>query len=112
MTETTRPSNPQEDSYTIGVLQKKLAASLARQRELKRLVDRSVPQALIEALFSANECDRNLEPANVVDGLFAIARSILRLAEAIDGDAGPGERKGGRKKLLEQTSFLDGDKTK
>jgi hypothetical protein len=36
---------------------------------------------VLEACFiSPNESDRNDEPANVVDGLFAIARSITVLA--------------------------------
>ncbi len=34
--------------------------------------------------ISPNECDSNLEPANVVDGLFAIARSINNLVEVIE----------------------------
>jgi hypothetical protein len=33
-------------------------------------------EALKETLVSPNEHDRNLEAANVVDGLFAIARAI------------------------------------
>jgi hypothetical protein len=35
-------------------------------------------------LISSNESDRNLEAANVVDGLFAIARGLNRLAEAVE----------------------------
>jgi hypothetical protein len=34
-------------------------------------------------LVSPNECDSNWENANVVDGLFAIARAIRSLADAI-----------------------------
>jgi hypothetical protein len=41
-------------------------------------------EALHYVLASPNESDRNGEPANVVDGLFAIARAILKLAEAVD----------------------------
>lgn len=40
-------------------------------------------QALSYALVSTNESDRNGEPANIVDGLFAIARAIDRLTAAI-----------------------------
>ena len=40
-------------------------------------------QALKAVFISPNESDSNLEPANVVDGLFAIARSIDRLADAV-----------------------------
>jgi hypothetical protein len=40
--------------------------------------------ALRDALISPNECDSNLEPANVVDGLFAIA-ALVAVAEAIEG---------------------------
>ena len=39
---------------------------------------------VLKAVFeSPNESDRNFEPANVVDGLFAIARAIHRLADVI-----------------------------
>jgi hypothetical protein len=41
--------------------------------------------ALRNALLSPNECDVNLEPANVVDGLFAIARALVAVAQAIEG---------------------------
>jgi hypothetical protein len=34
-------------------------------------------------LTSPNECDMNLEPANVVDGLFAIAPALESVAKAI-----------------------------
>lgn len=36
--------------------------------------------ALQEVFSSPNESDSNGEPANVVDGLFAIARAINKLA--------------------------------
>lgn len=39
--------------------------------------------AIRATLISPNESDANLEAANVVDGLFAIARAIDRLADAI-----------------------------
>lgn len=43
---------------------------------------------LVDALFgtlsSPNETDSNLEAANVVDGLFAIARALHHVAEAIE----------------------------
>ncbi|MCX7428834.1 MAG: hypothetical protein NTW96_24810 [Planctomycetia bacterium] len=38
---------------------------------------------LWETLRSPNEADQNGEPANVVDGLFAIARAIRSLASAV-----------------------------
>lgn len=38
---------------------------------------------LVECLISPNESDRNMEPANVVDGLFAIARGLQAVAKAI-----------------------------
>lgn len=38
----------------------------------------------IDANFtSVNESDSNFEPANVVDGLFAVARAIRYLADTI-----------------------------
>jgi uncharacterized protein Yka (UPF0111/DUF47 family) len=40
--------------------------------------------AIRATLISPNESDRNLEAANVVDGLFAIARAINRLADAAE----------------------------
>jgi hypothetical protein len=42
-----------------------------------------VAEALHAVLVSPNEADSNLEPANVVDGLFAIARAIRALAHAV-----------------------------
>lgn len=41
-------------------------------------------EAVRDTLISPNECDSNGESANVVDALFAIARSIRRLAEATE----------------------------
>jgi len=46
-----------------------------------------VMEAIRATLISPNECDSNMEAANVVDGLFAIARAINRVATAIN-DAG------------------------
>lgn len=40
--------------------------------------------ALRDTLISPNESDRNMEPANVVDGLFAIARALEHVAKAIE----------------------------
>jgi hypothetical protein len=47
-----------------------------RTNELGRLI--------YEALVSPNELDRNGEPANPTDGLFAIARAITKLADAVE----------------------------
>lgn len=41
-------------------------------------------QALCAVFESPNETDSNFENANVVDGLFAIARSINKLAKAVE----------------------------
>lgn len=41
-------------------------------------------EAIRATLISPNETDSNLEPANVVDGLYAIARALNRIAEAIE----------------------------
>lgn len=46
--------------------------------------EQAIARALHETLISPNESDANLEPANVVDGLFAIARAIYRLAECFE----------------------------
>lgn len=43
-----------------------------------------IAQAIVDAGVTPRESDRNGEPANIVDGLFAIARSIDRLAGAIE----------------------------
>jgi hypothetical protein len=43
----------------------------------------STEDAIRRTLESVNESDRNFEPANVVDGLFAISRSISELASAV-----------------------------
>ncbi len=39
-------------------------------------------EALLGCFISPNELDRNREPANIVDGLFAIARAISDLTVA------------------------------
>lgn len=44
---------------------------------------RILGRALDRNFTSPNEADRNLEPANVVDGLFAIARGLHDVADAI-----------------------------
>jgi hypothetical protein len=36
----------------------------------------AVAKAILDTLISPNEADQNLEAANVVDGLFAIARAL------------------------------------
>jgi hypothetical protein len=43
-----------------------------------------VAEAIKVTLISPNESDSNLEAANVVDGLFAIARAIQRLADVVE----------------------------
>jgi len=45
-------------------------------------------EAIRATLISPNESDRNLEAANVVDGLFAIARALERVADAIESGHG------------------------
>ena len=42
-----------------------------------------IAKALHDTLISPNECDSNFEAANVVDGLFAIARALHRIADAM-----------------------------
>ena len=51
-----------------------------------------IAEALRDTLISPNESDRNLEPANVTDGLFAIARAITFMAKELgkESAAGPG----------------------
>jgi len=39
--------------------------------------------AIQRTLESVNEYDRNMEPANVVDGLFAVARGLQAIAKAL-----------------------------
>lgn len=48
------------------------------ERELGYLAER-----LLAGLMTPNELDRNGEPANLVDGLFAIARALDRIAAAL-----------------------------
>ena len=40
--------------------------------------------AIFQAFISPNESDRNGEEANVVDGLYAIARGLNKLANVIE----------------------------
>jgi hypothetical protein len=46
--------------------------------------ENKVADALLATLFSSSELDSNCESANVVDGLFAIARSMDRVAKALN----------------------------
>lgn len=46
-------------------------------------IDSSVASALVATLISPNESDSNLEAANVVDGLYMIARALHDVANAI-----------------------------
>lgn len=45
-------------------------------------MDEIIADAIESAMFSPNEYDRNGEPANIVDALFAISRALHRIAEA------------------------------
>lgn len=45
----------------------------------------AVAEAIERTLVSPNELDSNYEAANVVDGLYAIARAIHHLARAAEG---------------------------
>lgn len=49
-----------------------------------------IANAIHANFTSPNEPDKNLEAANVVDGLFAISRAINRLADAIEKQGTPG----------------------
>lgn len=44
----------------------------------------STLRVIAEAFISPNETDANGEYANVIDGLFAIARAIGRVADALE----------------------------
>jgi hypothetical protein len=44
----------------------------------------TVAEAIVETLISPNEADRNMEAANVVDALFAIARGLNAIAVSIE----------------------------
>ena len=48
------------------------------------MATQDVAKALFKTLMSVNETDSNLEPANVVDALCNIARSIHHLANAVE----------------------------
>lgn len=49
-----------------------------------KTIVQGVGEALDRNFTSPNEADRNAEPANVVDGLSAIARAIWKLASVIE----------------------------
>jgi len=40
---------------------------------------------LADQFYSPNECDKNGEQANIVDGLFCLARAVDRFTEAYEG---------------------------
>lgn len=43
----------------------------------------NIAKAIVHTLQSVNESDRNLEAANVVDGLFECSRALHRIADAL-----------------------------
>jgi hypothetical protein len=47
------------------------------------VADDRIAQALTDTLISPNECDRNLENANVVDGLYEVSRAIRGMGDAV-----------------------------
>jgi hypothetical protein len=47
--------------------------------------DKQIGAAVVQCFTSPNEADSNGETANVVDGLFAIARALDRVAEQMKG---------------------------
>lgn len=49
-----------------------------------KLTDEQIAKAIADTLSSPNEADRNGEVANVVDGLYAIARALDRVARALE----------------------------
>jgi hypothetical protein len=56
---------------------------------VKTSIDSEVAQALLDTMISPNCLDSNFESANVVDGLYEVARAIrfaaTELADAIRG---------------------------
>lgn len=58
-----------------------MTGSSERAKQRDALVESALHVA--RGLVSPNEMDRNGESANLVDGLFAIARAISDLAEAV-----------------------------
>lgn len=56
--------------------------SMTAHKELYAIAQ-TLAQALNDNLTSPNEPDRNFENANVVDGLFEIARALRFVAKAI-----------------------------
>ena len=55
------------------------------------MMETALSGAVYATLASQDELDSNGEPANVVDGLFAIAHAINRLAAAIEESARRGD---------------------
>jgi hypothetical protein len=58
---------------------------------VKGTTDR-IAEAIKATLISPNESDSNFEAANVVDGLYAIARGLYDLADAVR-ELGRGDRR-------------------
>jgi len=48
------------------------------------VTDSGLRETLLDVLFSPNEADRNGDSANIVDGLFEIARALHRIADALE----------------------------
>ena len=45
---------------------------------------KDLKSALYDVFVSPNEADSNMEPANMVDGLFAIARALHRIGKCLE----------------------------
>lgn len=51
-------------------------------------MDQHIKTAILAAMVSNCEEDRNFTPANVTDGLFEIARAIYALSKSVEEHAG------------------------
>ncbi len=68
--------NDEDTWQPLGSVAAKVVDKLQRKND-------PVAIAILEVLRSPNEGDSNGEAANIVDGLFAIARAIDHLADAL-----------------------------
>ena len=58
-------------------------ATTEKKKSIAVVLDEALVDVTKSPFWSPNESDRNMEPANVVDGLFAIARGLQAVATAI-----------------------------
>jgi hypothetical protein len=87
----------------------KLADAIYTLAEAPDSNDNAIARALQRVFESTIEVDRNFDPANVVDGLFAIARGLHRIADVMEEPEADREHRRTTEALAKHDSFAGRD---